>query len=84
MLSPSFVIYEPEEHFNQDGELICESVAQNKTLPDPEMFDLQNMLDAGVDLEETSSKVIGAKSINADTVVRKYVKKADNAEKNDN
>ena len=45
------------------------------------MFDLKTMLDAGVDIEETSSKVIGAKSVNADNVVRKYVKKTDSANK---
>ena len=78
-LSPSFIIYEPEEHFNNDGELITESVAQNKTLPNPEMFDLKNMLDAGIDIEETSSKVIGAKSVNADNVVRKYTKKSESS-----
>lgn len=74
-LSPSFVIYEPEEHFNNDGELIMESVAQNKTLPDPEMFDLKNMIDAGIDQEEVKSAVLSPSNVNADSVVRKYTKK---------
>ena len=74
-LAPSFVIYEPEEHFNNDGELVMESVAQNKTLPDPEMFDLKNMIDAGIDQEEVKSAVLSPSSVNADNVVRKYTKK---------
>ena len=45
-------------------------------LPDPELFDLKNQLNAGIQPEEVNSKVMSAKSIDADTVVRKYTKKS--------
>lgn len=78
-IAPSFIIFEPESHFNNNGEMITELVAQNKNLPSSDMFDLKNMLDAGIDIEETSSKIIGAKSVNADNIVRKYTKKSEHS-----
>ena len=72
----SYVIYAPESHFNKDGNMVTDLVAQNKTLPSADMFDLGDMIDAGIDQEEVSSKIIDVKSVNADNVVRKYVKKS--------
>lgn len=50
------------------------------TLPEAELFDLNNQLAAGVSLEEVNSKVMSAKSVNADNVVRKYTKKSTTAQ----
>lgn len=44
-------------------------------LPDPELFDINNQLKAGIDLEEVSSKVLRSSKIDAEKVVRKYTKK---------
>lgn len=75
-LAPSFCAIEIEEHENKNGEFVTEPTDQNKKLPDVEMFNLKNMLDAGVDLEEVNSKIISTKSIDAGKVVRKYTKKS--------
>lgn len=80
-------IWNLEEHINEAGEYTCEYIDQGeKKLPDPELFDLKAQLKAGVDLEETNSKVFKSKSVNADTVVRKYTKKekVTNVETSDN
>lgn len=75
-MANSYVIYAAESQFNKDGSMVTELVAQNRPLPSADMFDLGEMIDAGIDQDEVSSKVIGAKSVNADNVVRKYVKKS--------
>lgn len=59
------------------GEIVDVPVDQSTVkLPDAEMFDITNLRKAGVSLEEVNSKVLSAKSVNADAVVRKYTKKA--------
>lgn len=65
-----------EERINEDGEYTYEYVDLGaKKLPDPKLFDLDAQLKAGVDLEEVNSKVLSAKTVNADQVVRKYTKR---------
>lgn len=58
------------------GEYVKELVNQNeKILPDPELFDLKNQINAGIELEEVNSKITRAKSVNAEKLIRKYTKK---------
>lgn len=80
-IAPSFVIYEPESTFNKNGEMVTELVAQNKTLPSADMFDLGNMIEAGIDQDEVKSSILSPSTVNADNVVRKYTKKS--SEKNE-
>lgn len=47
-------------------------------LPEAELFDMKNVLDAGIDLEEVSSTILGSKQIDANKVIRKYTKKNKN------
>lgn len=49
-------------------------------LPEAELFDIKNVLEAGVDLEEVSSTILGSKQIDANRVIRKYTKKKENKE----
>lgn len=77
-LQESKVVIEVEEIVNEDGEYVHQGVEQNKDLPDADMFDLGNILDAGIEPEEVDSKLFKASSVNADTVVRKYTKKETN------
>ena len=77
-LQESKVVIEIEEIVNEDGEYVHQGVEQNKNLPDSELFDLGNIIDAGIEPEEVDSKVLKASSVNADTVVRKYTKKETN------
>lgn len=81
-IANSYVIYEPESHINNDGEMVTEMVAQNKSLPSADMFDLGDMIDAGIDQEEVKSSILSPSSVNADSVVRKYTKKAENESSN--
>ena len=72
-------VFEPTEVIQKNGNI--EYTLEDKAdvrLPEAELFDLTNQLDAGISLEEVNSKVIGTKSVNADTVVRKYTKKTTN------
>ena len=73
----SHIVYELEEKVNKNGIFIKEYARQDKQLPDPDMFDLKNILDAGVELEEVNSKIMNSNTVNADTVVRKYTKKTE-------
>lgn len=58
------------------GEYVKELINQNeKILPDPELFDLKNQINAGIELEEVNSKITRAKSVNAEKLIRKYTKK---------
>ena len=82
-IANSYVIFEPESHINNDGEMVTELVAQNKTLPSAEMFDLGDMIEAGIEQEEVKSSILSPSNVNADSVVRKYTKKVAN-ESSDN
>lgn len=80
-------VAEPELVELPTGEFIVEMVNQSeKLMPDPELFDLKNQLQAGVNLEEVNSKVMSASSVDANSVVRKYTKKSTttNEVKNEN
>lgn len=73
---PSCVI-EREEETLSTGEVELQFIDQSKkTLPNPELFDLKNQLNAGIQPEEVNSKVMSAKSVSAESVVRKYTKKS--------
>ena len=62
---------------NKNGEVVMVNVDQSKIkLPDAELFDLKNQLEAGVDMEEVNSKVMSTNRVDAETVVRKYTRKA--------
>lgn len=81
---PSPVI-EREEVTLPTGEVETQFTDQSdKLLPDPELFDLKNQLNAGIEPEEVNSKVMSAKTIDADTVVRKYTKKSTTSEVTNN
>lgn len=74
---PSFgsAVFEPEEKELPSGVLQVSMVDScQKTMPKPELFDLKNQLESGLNLEEVNSKVMTVKSVNADSVVRKYTK----------
>lgn len=67
---------EIEQKILPTGEYVKELVDQNeKTLPDPVLFDLKNQINAGLELEEVNSKITRAKSVNAEKLIRKYTKK---------
>lgn len=77
--NPSFgkECFETEEHELPSGEIQTTMINQSeKTMPEPELFDLKNQLEAGIDLEEVNSKVLSSKTINADKIIRKYTKKS--------
>lgn len=58
------------------GEVEMEVVDQSeKTMPDPELFDLKNQINAGIEQEEVNSAVLRASTVDANKVVRKYIKK---------
>ena len=80
---PSFgrECFETEEHELPSGEIqtIMENQSE-KTMPEPELFDLKNQLEAGIDLEEVNSKVMPNKTVNAEKVIRKYTKKTKSTE----
>lgn len=81
-IANSYIIFAPESHFNNDGEMVTEMVAQNKTLPSADMFDLGDMIDAGIDQDEVKSSILSPSNVNADSIVRKYTKKAENESSN--
>lgn len=60
-----------------------ENLCQVK-LPEAELFDLNNVLKAGIEPEEVKSTILGSKEINADNVIRKYTKKNKNEGENIN
>lgn len=79
------VVVEPEQVSLESGEIIMRDKDLGKEkLPDPELFELKNQLEAGIDLEEVNSKVFRSSKVDADKVVRKYIKRSDNVEKVDN
>lgn len=78
-------VYEAEEQELPSGEIQTVMVdLSEKTMPDPELFDLKNQLDAGIDIEEVNSKVLKSKSVDAEKVIRKYTKKVKNEETSNN
>lgn len=74
-LATSFVPQELEQTILESGEVVENRVAQNKKLPDPAMFELKNVLKAGVQPEEVQTAIFQPKSVDADNVVRKYTRK---------
>lgn len=76
-LSFPCAVSEPELVELPSGEFVTQMVNQSeKVMPDAELFDLKNQLQAGVNLQEVNSKVLTASSVDADSVVRKYTKKS--------
>lgn len=59
----------------ESGEVIqkTKDISEEK-LPDPELFQLDKMIKAGVDLEEVNSKVLSSRSVDAEKVVKKFKK----------
>lgn len=81
--NPSFggSVYEAEETELPSGEFQTKMIdLTEKTMPEPELFDLKNQLEAGIDLEEVNSKVMPNKTVNAEKVIRKYTKKTKSTE----
>lgn len=73
------VVMEPEVVTLESGEIVTQMKDKGKEkMPDPELFELKNQLNAGIDLEEVNSKVLRSSKVSADTVVRKYIKRSDN------
>lgn len=54
-----------------------------KSMPEPELFDLKNQIDAGIEPEEVNSTVLKSSNVNANTLIRKYTKKSTNDEVNE-
>lgn len=79
------VVMEPEQVTLESGEIVykLKDLGQEK-MPDPELFELKNQLQAGIDLEEVNSKVLRSSKVDANSVVRKYTKRSDNVEESDN
>lgn len=50
-------------------------------LPDASLFDINNQIKAGIDLEEVNSKVLTTPKIALKDVVRKYTRKSKPADK---
>ena len=50
--------------------------ASETVMPKPELFDIKNQLEAGIQLEEVNSKVLQRGTVSAASVVRKYTKKS--------
>lgn len=76
--TPSFgrECFEAEEQELPSGDI--QTIMKNqseKTMPEPELFDLKNQLEAGIDLEEVNSKVMSNKTVDAGKIIRKYTKK---------
>lgn len=60
----------------ESGELVKESKdLTQEQMPDMELFDINNQLKAGIDLEEVNSKVMKSSKVDVDKVVRKYTTK---------
>lgn len=74
-LAPSFVPQELEQTILESGQVVEKLVSQDKKLPDPAMFELKNVLKAGVQPEEVQTAIFQPKAVNADNVVRKYTRK---------
>ena len=73
--------YETEETTLPSGEIQTTMVdLTEKALPEPELFDLKNQIEAGIDLEEVNSKIMSPKTVNAEKVIRKYTKKTKSTE----
>lgn len=69
-------VVEPEQVTLESGEVVTQNKDLGKEkLPDPELFDLKNQIEAGVDMEEVNSKVLRSSKVSADSIVRKYMKK---------
>lgn len=72
---PSAMI-EREEVTLPTGDVEIQFNDQSKEMPSPELFELTNQLKAGIQPEEVNSKVMSVKSVDVDSVVRKYTKKS--------
>lgn len=65
----------------ESGQIIeQEKDLSEETLPDAELFDLDNVLKAGIEPEEVQSTIMKSKTVDADKVIRKYTKKNKNNE----
>lgn len=58
-----------EDKTLENGEIIHDLVATDKELPDPELFRIENLRNAGVDLQEVNSKVLGSKSFDVSKIL---------------
>lgn len=69
--SPCGSVVSLEEKTLETGVVETKAVDQcEKVLPKPELFDLADNLKAGVNLEETSSKILEAGSINLESMYK--------------
>jgi hypothetical protein len=69
----------------ESGQIIeQEKDLSEEKLPDAELFDLDNVLKAGIEPEEVQSTIMKDKSVNVDKVIRKYTKKTVNKGENVN
>lgn len=77
-------VFEPTEVVLMNGniEFQLEDKAE-VVLPEAELFDLTNQLNAGINLEEVNSAVMSDSTVNASKVVRKYTKKSTNTSTNE-
>lgn len=61
---PSFAVLSMEQTTLENGDMVTTSVDQGKkVLPDSALFDLNDQLKAGINLEEVSSKVISKRNV---------------------
>lgn len=61
-----------DEQTLESGEIVKVSTDLGKEkMPDPKLFDINNQLKAGVDLDEVSSKVISHRRVSGKTLAQK-------------
>ena len=75
VLSPSAPIFALEDITLETG--IIEQKSSNlcnKVLPEPELFNLDDNIKAGVNLKEVSSVILSSKSVSVSDVIGKEVK----------
>lgn len=74
-------VMELNEKIQKNGNIVYELEDKAEvSLPEAELFDLNNIIEAGVDIEEVNSKVMANSTVNADNVIRKYTKKSKSSE----
>lgn len=71
-LAPSIPVIVSKDTTLESGEVVpTKEDLTKEQLPDPALFDLQNQLKAGVDLEEVNSKVMRRSKVSGKTLAQK-------------
>ena len=71
-LAPSVPVIVSKDTTLESGEVVpTKEDLTKEQLPDPALFDLQNQLKAGIDLEEVNSKVMRRSKVSGKTLAQK-------------